>query len=85
MAVRLNPKTEARLQELAAASGRSPDDLVQDAMAGYLDGVAETRHMLDSRYDDVIGGRVKAVDGDQTFARIRSKSQGPRSTLKQRT
>lgn len=67
---------------MAAASGRSPEDLVQDAMAGYLEEVAETREMLDKRYDDVVSGTVKPVDGEQSFARLRSKSQDRRSTGK---
>ena len=82
MEVRLKPETEARLHELAAASGRSPDDLVQDAMAGYLQEVAETREMLDGRYDDLVQGRVQPVDGEQSFARLRSKSHGRRSAQK---
>jgi len=36
MAVHLKPETEARLQELAAATGRAPEELVEDAMSGYL-------------------------------------------------
>ncbi len=79
MEVRLKPETEARLHELAAASGRSPDDLVQDAMAGYLKEVAGTREMLDTRYDDLAAGRVQPADGEQSFARIRSKSHSRRS------
>jgi len=33
--VRLSPETESRLREFAAATGRTPDDLVEDAMTGY--------------------------------------------------
>lgn len=80
MEVRLKPETEAKLHALAAESGRSPDDLVQDAMAGYLQEVAETREMLDNRYDDMVEGRVRAVDGEQTFARLKNKSRDRRST-----
>lgn len=80
MEVRLKPETAARLNALAAESGRSPEDLVQDAMAGYLTEVAETRAMLDQRYDDIVGGRVQSVDGEQSFARLRSKSRDRRST-----
>jgi hypothetical protein len=48
-------------------------------MAGYLKEVAETREMLDTRYDDMLSGRVEPVDGEQSFARLRSKSQERRS------
>jgi predicted DNA-binding protein len=51
--VRLKPETESRLQELAAQTGRAPDELVEDATVGYLEELAHTRQMLDGRYDDV--------------------------------
>jgi hypothetical protein len=80
MEVRLKPETEARLQALAAQSGRSPDDLMQDAMAGYLVEVAETREMLDKRYDDVVSGAVKPLAGERSFSRMRAKSRDRRSS-----
>jgi predicted transcriptional regulator len=75
MEVRLRPETESRLQELAAKTGRAPDDLVEDAMAGYLQELAETREMLDSRYDDIKSGRVEPIDGEEAFADLRRKSE----------
>jgi predicted DNA-binding protein len=65
MEVRFKPETESRLNELAAKTGRAPDDLVEDAMAGYLAELAEVRQMLDSRYDEVKSGRVKPIGGDE--------------------
>jgi predicted transcriptional regulator len=75
MEVHLSQETGSRLQELAAKTGRAPDELVEDAMAGYLQELAETREMLDSRYDDLKSGRVKPVDGEEAFARLRDKSK----------
>ena len=75
MEVHLIPETESRLNELASLSGRPADDLVEDAMAGYLEEVAKVRHMLDSRYDDIKSGRVKAIDGEEAFERLRRKSE----------
>lgn len=49
MEVHLKPETESRLAELAAKSGRATDDLLEDAMAGYLQEVTQVREMLDSR------------------------------------
>lgn len=74
MEVRLRPETESRLQELAAETGRPTDDLVEDAMAGYLKEIAEVRQTLDGRYDDVKAGRVKPIDGEDALARLRRKS-----------
>jgi predicted DNA-binding protein len=75
MEVRLKPETESRLQELAAQTGRAPDELVEDAMVGYLQELAHTRKMLDSRYDEVKSGRVKPVDGEAFFESLRHKSE----------
>jgi predicted transcriptional regulator len=73
--VNFRPETESRLQELAAKTGRAPDDLVEDALAGYLQELSQVREMLDSRYDDLKSGRVKPVDGEESFARLRRKSE----------
>lgn len=75
MEVHLRPETEARLHELATKTGRPTDDLVEDAMAGYLEEAAGVRNMLDSRYDDIKSGRVKPIDGEEAFARLRHKSE----------
>jgi predicted transcriptional regulator len=75
MEVHLRPEIESRLQELAAKTGRAPNDLIEDAMAGYLQELAQTREMLDSRYDDLKSGRVKPVDGEEAFANLRRKSK----------
>jgi predicted transcriptional regulator len=78
MVVHLKPETESRLQELAATSGRAPDELVEDAMAGYLAELAQVRTMLDGRYDDIKSGRVKPVDGEAAFNQLRRNSEDRR-------
>jgi predicted DNA-binding protein len=75
MVVRLKPETESRLKELSATTGRAPDDLVEDAMAGYLAELAEIRSTLDDRYDEIKDGRVKPIDGEEAFKRIRTRSE----------
>jgi predicted transcriptional regulator len=75
MNVHVNDALAKRLNELAAASGRKPDDLIQDALAGYLDEVTELRERLDTRYDDLKAGRVQSIDGDELAARLREKSR----------
>lgn len=73
MEVRFRPETESRLQELANKSGRAPNDLIEDAMAGYLQELAQIRQMLDTRYDDRKSGSVEPVDGEEAFANLRRK------------
>ncbi len=73
MEVHFKPETESRLNELASKSGRAPDELVEDALAGYLEEVASMREMLDSRYDDIKSGRVEPVDGETFFEGLRRR------------
>ena len=73
------PETESRLQELSSKSGRPPSDLIEDAMAGYLQELSEVRAMLDGRYDDLESGRVKSLDGEEAFAKLRQKSKERRA------
>src|ERR1700674_5419627 len=80
MELHLKPETEACLQELAATTGRAPDELVEDAMTGYLAELTQVRNMLDGRYDDIKSGRVKPIDGEEAFARLRQKSQDRRGS-----
>jgi predicted DNA-binding protein len=81
MEVHFKPETESRLNELASKSGRPTDDLVEDAMAGYLAEVVEVRDMLDGRYDDIKSGRMKPVDGETFFESLRQREE---ELLKQR-
>jgi hypothetical protein len=79
MEVHFTPETEKKLKDLAAQSGRgTPDELVQDVVEGYFDELAQTREMLNSRYDDLKSGRVKPVPGDEVEAYFREKSAAAR-------
>ena len=78
MVVHLKPETELRLRELSATTGRAPDELVEDAMAGYREELAQLRDTLDRRYDEVKSGRVKPLDGEEAFNRLRNKSKDRR-------
>lgn len=73
MEVHLKPETASRLAELASKSGRATDDLVEDAMAGYLQELTEAREMLDSRYAEIKSGRVATIDGEAFFANLRKR------------
>ena len=62
MEVHFTPDLEKKLHDLAAETGRGANELVQDAVAGFVDELAAMRGMLDSRYDDLKSGRVKPID-----------------------
>jgi len=38
-----------------------------------LQGVAEVRNLLDRRYDDIESGRIKAIDGEAFFERLKQR------------
>jgi hypothetical protein len=73
MEVHFKPDTESRLTELASRSGRATDDLVEDALSGYLAEIAEVREMLDGRYDDIKSDRVKPIDGEAFVDNLRQR------------
>ena len=75
-----NPELQAKVEQWVSDTGRPAEELFEDAVAGYFDGLAETRQMLDSRYDDIKSGRVKLIPGDEAFARLRAKSQARRKS-----
>jgi len=79
MEVHIKAETESRLQELATKSDRAADELVEDALAGYLTEIAVVREMLDQRYDDVTTRSVAPIDGEEAFSRLRQKSKDRRS------
>jgi predicted transcriptional regulator len=73
MEVHLKPETASRLADLASKTGRATDDLLEDAMAGYLQEVTEVRETLDGRYDDIKSGRVTPIDGQAFFDSLRRR------------
>jgi hypothetical protein len=73
MEVQFEPAVQAKLDRISRESGREPADLVQDAVALYVeechvDDLAETSSMLDSRYNDIKSGKVKLIDGAEAYA-----------------
>ena len=79
MEVHFTPDVEKKLNDLAAQSGRATDELLQDALAAYFDELVQMRDMLDSRYDGLKSGKVKAIDGEEAFARLKVKTEAQRN------
>jgi hypothetical protein len=76
-----NPGLQAKIDQWVAETGRVADELVEDAMAGYFDELAQVRGVLDNRYDDPKSGTVKPIDGEVFFESLR---QCEEALLKQR-
>jgi predicted transcriptional regulator len=79
MEIYFNPDLQAKIDQLVLETGRAPDKLIEDAMAGYVAELEQARELLDSRYDDLKSGRVKPIPGDEVIARLREKSAARRS------
>jgi hypothetical protein len=77
MDVHVSPENQASLDQIAMATGRSHDAIVNDVLAGYLGELLETRRTLNSRYDDLVSGRVQGIDGEtarhHSLARIEAR------------
>lgn len=73
MEVHVTPEMAKKLNDVAATTGRAPEQLVEDALAGYLEELAAVRETLDSRYDDLKSGRVKPIEGEAFFERLRQR------------
>jgi len=76
--VHFAPDLQAKIDRLVRETGRPPEKLLEDAMAGYVAELAQTREMLESGYDDLKSGRVKPIDGEEAFARLRAKTEAER-------
>lgn len=79
MEVQVTAETAKKLKDLAETSGRAPKDIVEDALAGYLEEAISARQTLDSRYDDLKSDRIKPIDGEDAFRRLLEKSERRRS------
>ena len=75
MEVHFTPDVEAKLNALATETGRTADEFVQDAVAGYFEELAQVRAMLDSRYDEIKSGQVKPLDGEAFFESLRQREE----------
>ncbi|OFW16868.1 MAG: hypothetical protein A3F70_03100 [Acidobacteria bacterium RIFCSPLOWO2_12_FULL_67_14] len=75
MEVHVTPETARTLNELATSSGRALEEIVEDALAGYLEEVASVRKTLDSRYTDLESDRLEPIDGEEAFRRLREKGE----------
>jgi predicted transcriptional regulator len=79
MEVHFTPDLQAKIDQLVVETGRAPEELLEDALAGYVAELAQTREMLNNRYDDVKSGRVKLVSADEVKAQLREKAAARRS------
>lgn len=73
MEVHFVPELQAKIEQLIIETGCPLEQLIEDALAGYVPELAQTREMLDGRYDDLKSGRVKAIPGEAFFEGLRER------------
>jgi len=69
MEVNLRADTENKLRDFAANSGRSTDELVEDAVAGYFGDILETRRHIEEGHSQAERGEL--IDEDRARDEIR--------------
>jgi predicted transcriptional regulator len=74
MELRLEPELAAKVEQWAAETGRPANELIEDALRDYFDGVEELRTMLNTRLDDIASGRVEGIPGDEAIRMLREKA-----------
>ena len=80
MEMHFAPELQAKIDQLVSETGRPVETLIEDALAGYVADLAQTREMLDSRYEDLKSGRVKPISREEVIAHFREKSAAARPT-----
>ena len=78
MEVHFNPDVQAKLEQMARATGRRSDQLVENVVTDYFDDIAFTRETLDRRYDEMESGKVQGIDGEEAYRRLMERTQARR-------
>jgi hypothetical protein len=78
MEVHLSPDAQAKLEQMARDAGCGTDELIEGALNGLYDELANARKMLDRRDDEMESGRVKPIDGEEAYRRLMAKTEEQR-------
>lgn len=81
MELRLEPELSAKVEQWSAQTGRPVSDLVEDAVAAYLTELGELREKLDSRYDDIVSGKVQLAQGDEAYRMLKDRANARRKSI----
>jgi hypothetical protein len=75
MTVTLDMPKEIEAQFIAAAKARgvSLSDYLRDFIVEHFEAERQIRETLDSRYDDLKSGKVKPIDGEEAFEKLRQR------------
>lgn len=71
MDVPFSPDEQARIDRVASVAGQGAGEFVRQIITAYIENLDQVRDVLSNRYDDIKSGRVKPIDGEEAFARLR--------------
>lgn len=78
MEIRLEPELAAKVEQWSAETGRPAEDLVEDLVADYFAEITRIRRVLDSRYDDIVSGRVQPMSGEEARKLLKERAAARR-------
>jgi hypothetical protein len=81
MDLNLQPELAAKLEQWSAQTGRPAGEVVEEAIAGYFAEIENVQKTLDSRYDDIVNGRVEPVDGEEAVRLIKERAAARRKSI----
>lgn len=74
-----DPELEAIIDRWVAETGRTADELVQEALSGYLSELGQARETLDTRYDELASGKVRLIAAEEAIASLRRNTEAQRN------
>jgi len=78
MELRLEPELAAKVQQWSAETGRPANELVEDAVKGYFSEVEQLKETLGRRFDEIVSGKVKGIDGEEAIRMIKERAAARR-------
>jgi hypothetical protein len=78
MEVHFSPGVQAKLDQLARDSGCPSEELVEDAVIGYFDELANVREILDRRYDEMENGTAVTIDSKDAYRLLMERTEARR-------
>jgi hypothetical protein len=81
MDLNIQPDLAAKLEQWSAQTGRPAGEVVEEAIAGYFAEIENIQKTLDSRYDDIVNGRVEGMSGEEAYRLLKERIQARRRSI----
>lgn len=81
MELRLEPGLAAKIEQWSARTGRPGGELVEDALASYLNELGELSEMLEKRCNEIENGTVQPLSGEEAYRRLKQSAAQRRKSI----